>query len=245
MGFQQMLNLKNKSLSFALAIVLTAWSTYSWAGGQFVYFGVMPNFSVTHMNWQIVNVSDEDNPNLPGAGQTLLDGSTGNTQFGVFTGYGVLLQKFYLGVEGGALLGRREIESGGSDTITEQHLTNEVTMSDIFLIDFRPGYVLKDNNTMLYGILGLNLPRFKATQSTDDGNVIQDSGYIRHNGYRLGVGYNLGLGRYFMGRIEYVFTDFPNLQFTNTCDNGDFSETSRLKVYSNEINLGLSFVLNV
>ncbi|MBS0352092.1 MAG: hypothetical protein JSR33_13110 [Proteobacteria bacterium] len=240
-----MFNIKKKNLNFALGIILTAWSTCSWATGQYVYFGIMPTFSVTNLNWQIVNVSDQDQNDLPGAGETLLDGSTSNTQLGLFTGYGVLLKKFYLGVEGGMEFGRREAQSNGSDLITEEHLTNQVTMSDIFLVDFRPGYVLTDKNTMLYGIVGLNLPRFRATQVTDDGELIQDSGYVRKNGYRLGLGYNLGLGRYFMGRIEYVFTKFPDFQFTDTFDNGDCSETSRLKVYSNEINLGLSFVVNI
>jgi opacity protein-like surface antigen len=203
------------------------------ASNQFIYFGVAPTYSNTHFG--LANA---------GANTNTIDNANGVAQLGVFAGYGILIDKIYLGVEGGTQFGKRKASSDTQDFYTQAQLSNTATMSDIYLVDFRPGYIMGDKNSMLYGIIGLNTANFSAVQ-TSGGVTVQDSGEIRRDGVRLGLGYNLGLGAHFMARVEYVFTKFSNFQFTDTFPDGSAAQTWELNPYSNEISLGLSMIFNI
>lgn len=213
------------------------------ASNQFLYFGVAPVYSSTYFGWQNVDTSSNTNPSANGS--DVINGTNAETQIGIFIGYGVLLDKIYLGMEGGAQFGKRQDTSVTQDFNSLVPLNNTMTMSDIYLIDFRPGYVLGGKNSMLYGIIGLNTANFSAVQQTNDGIIVQDSGDIRRDGLRLGLGYNLGLGQHFMARVEYVFTKFSDFQFTDTYPNNTQTHTWELSPYSNEVSLGLSVVFNI
>ncbi len=238
-----MFKMYKKILAFGCGMLGAGISQSALADHQFIYAGLMPTYSVTQFDWK--NVSTSPNLNPATNGQTILDQTSSNTQIGAFIGYGVLIDKVYLGVEGAAQFGDRKATSQTRDPNTQQALNNTVTMSDIYIVDFRPGYVLNDKNTMIYGILGLNMASFNANQQNDNGDFVESSGSIRKNGIRLGLGYNLGLGRHFMARAEYAFTKFSDFQYTNTFFNGAETQTCSLNPYSNEVSLGLSVVFNV
>jgi opacity protein-like surface antigen len=204
------------------------------AGHQFLYVGVMPVYASTNFNWKnTVN------------NQTLIDKANGVTQIGLFLGYGVLVDKIYLGVEGSTQLGHRNADSHTTDPATQASQSNSATMSDIYIVDFRPGYIFGDKNSMLYGIAGLNTANFSARQKDVSSMVTQDSGTTRENGLRLGAGYNLGLGRHFMARVEYVFTKFSAFEFSTTAPAGSVAQNWKFNPYSNEVNLGLSIIFNL
>ncbi len=204
------------------------------AQNQYIYFGFMPVFSQTSFSWNNSNTNQE-----------LLDKSKSNTQVGAFIGYAVLLDQVYLGIEGSAQFGNRNSSTQVLDEQLQQTVINSVTMNNIYVVDFRPGYVIGGRNSLIYGILGINMASFVTQQEDTAGNIIEEAGSFRKNGIRAGVGYNLGIGKYLMARVEYVFTKFNDFQLSPTTPQGNLLETWDLNPYSNEITLGLAIVLRV
>lgn len=198
------------------------------AGNQFIYVGAEPVYSITNFDWT----------NTPAGGQeqAIIHSSTNTTNAGIFAGYGILTDKVYLGLEGSTQFGKREATSQTQAFNTQAPLNNKATMSDVYIVDFRPGYLLGEKNSLLYGILGMNSANFNANQTDADGVVEQNSGSIRRTGFRLGVGYNLGLSHYLMARAEYAYTKFSKF---------DFLDIDQMNPSSNEISLGLAFVIHI
>lgn len=238
-----MLRVYSRIIAVFLSIVGVFSVQTAMASNQFLYFGVAPTYSSTQFSWENADMSGESNPAANGT--DVVNNATQTTQIGVFIGYGVVLDKIYLGVEGGTQFGDRKATSDTQDYNNQVPFNNTATMSDIYLVDFRPGYIMGDKNTMFYGIIGLNTANLSAVQQTTDGVIVQDSGSIRRDGLRLGLGYNLGLGQHFMARAEYVFTKFSDFQFTDVFPDGSEVHTWRLNPYSNEISLGLAVVFNL
>lgn len=213
------------------------------ADGQYIYGGVAATYSSTRFNWQ--NVDNRNDTNPAANGQMVIGQANTNTQAGLFIGYAALINYIYLGIEGATQFGHRSAASETRDYNNQQPLHNTATMGDIYIVDFRPGWVFWDKNSLIYGIFGLNTANFNAEQQNSDGIVVQDSGPMRQNGLRLGVGYNLGLGKHFMARVEYVFTKFSDFQFSDTFPDGTETHTWQLDPYSNEVSLGLALIFNI
>lgn len=203
------------------------------ASNQFFYFGVAPSYNVTSFNWTNYN-------------QTL-GNSVSSQQVGLFLGYGVLVDYIYLGFEGGAQLGKRTTNKNFTNYDNNIMMSYKATMSDIYIFDFRPGFVWRDKNSMFYGILGLNSANFNLEQKDRLSNqVIANTGSIRRNGLRVGLGYNLGLSRYVMARVEYIYTKFTKFDgIDNNVDEDNQIQDWQLNPYSNEISLGFAFVVNI
>jgi opacity protein-like surface antigen len=195
----------------------------AWAAdiAHFLYLGVSPVYSLTHFNW------------TEKSGQKLIDNTQGNTQAEVFGGYGLLVDRVYLGLEANTQFVNRTATNNTRDETTQQLFTDKMTMRDIYIADFRPGYVLNGKNTMLYGVFGVNSANFKATQEDVNGDIVQETNTQRELGMRFGIGYNLGLGHHLMARVEYVYTQFPNF------DSANFN----FHPNSSEFSIGLSTVL--
>lgn len=224
----------NKIILASLILVLISITSASWASNQYIYLGGNTIFSNTQFNWE-----NADNS------QNVLTDSTKTTQLGVFLGYGVVIDSIYLGAEGGIQFGSRKAQNELFNDNLQMDLENQLTMSEIYMVDFRPGYVFWNKNNLIYGILGLNTANFHAQQwSDEDNNNVFNSGPMRENGLRIGVGYNLALGRYFMARVDYVFTKFFINQFQETYVNGQ-TVTWQLNPYSNEVSIGLAVVFNI
>ncbi len=229
-----MVSRRNKITLVSLILVLISIVSTSWANNQYIYLGGSTIFSDTQFNWK-----NADNS------QDVLNDSTKTTQIGTFIGYGVVVDSIYLGAEGGAQFGSRKSQKEIFDNNWQMDLQNQVIMSEIYIIDFRPGYIFLNKNNLLYGILGLNTANFHVQQWDEvNNNNIFDSGPMRENGLRIGLGYNLALGRYLMARVDYVFTKFFVNQFQETLDNGQ-TVTWQLNPYSNEVSIGLAVVFNV
>lgn len=204
------------------------------ASNQFFYFGVAPTYNVTSFNWTNYN-------------QTLVN-TVSSQQVGLFLGYGVLVDYIYLGFEGGAQLGKRTTNKNFTNYDSNTMMNYKAIMSDIYIFDFRPGFVWRDKNSMFYGILGLNSANFNLEQKDRQSNqVIANTGSIRRNGLRVGLGYNLGLSRYIMARVEYIYTKFSKFDGINNNDVDEDNQVQdwQLNPYSNEISLGLAFVVNI
>lgn len=232
-----------RSINIGLGMISVGISHYALAGNQYIYAGIMPTYAMTNFNWTNADTSTDSNP--AANGQVVLNDTDSTTQLGVFLGYGVLLDQIYLGMEGSILFGDRSATSTTADFNNQMQLNNKLTMNDIYIIDFRPGYVLFDKNSMIYGVIGLNTANFEATQTTSQQGTVTDSGPLRENGIRVGLGYNLGLGEHFMARVEYVYTKFQNFQFTDTFPDGSETHTWQINPDSNEISLGLAAVFNI
>jgi len=217
----------------SLGLVYMAGMNNALAGSQFIYVGVAPTYSMTNFDWTVEDTKEN-----------IINNTQNNTQIGVMVGYGVLINRIYIGVEGATQFGERTAASQTHDVDTGEPLSNKVTMSDIYVVDFRPGYVLNGKNSLIYGIVGVNSSTFQAKQTNSAGEVVQDSDSDRSHGIRLGAGYNLGLGRHFMARVEYVFTTFSTIEFSDN-DNDNQTQSWKLKPYSNEINVGLAVVFNL
>lgn len=225
------------------ASVMAALTQTALAGNQFFYIGAEPVYVQTNFNWTNDDVNGESNPQANGV--AVIDDTNADTQLGLFIGYGLLIDKIYLGVEGATQVGTRTATSTTQDYNTQMTLNNKATMSDIYIVDFRPGYVLGGKNSMIYGILGLNTANFEINQETGSGVIVQDSSTSRRNGLRLGLGYNLGLGKYLMARLEYVYTQFSDFEFTDYYPDMSQLHTWQLSPYSNELSLGISLIFNI
>ena len=236
-------NFFKRSISMGLGIIAAGISHYAVAGNQYIYAGIMPTYAITNFDWTNADTSADTNPNANG--QAILNDTNSTTQLGVFLGYGVLLDRIYLGMEGSILFGDRTATSTTTDFNNPMQLNNKLIMNDVYIVDFRPGYVFFDKNSMIYGVLGLNTANFEAQQSTDSEGIVTDSGPLRENGIRIGIGYNLGLGEHFMARVEYVFTKFQDFQFTDTYPDGSETHTWDINPDSNEISVGLAAVFNI
>lgn len=224
--YRNKLKMRNGSFSellktFLLFLVLLFYFAPACAEkAQFLYLGVAPVFSLTNFQWTE-------------HGQNLITDTQSNTQAAIFTGYGFLVNRAYFGLEASTQLVDRTGKNNTRDQTTDQLLQDKITMSDSYIFDFRPGYVLQGKNTLLYGIFGVNTANFQVTQEAENNNLLQASDNMRETGLRFGVGYNLGLGHYLMGRAEYVYTQFPNF---NALDGS-------LHPSSSEFTVGLSAVL--
>lgn len=188
---------------------------------QFLYLGAAPVFSLTNFNWRE-------------QGQGLVTSTQANTQAAVFTGYGFLINRTYLSLEGGAQFGDKTGSNQVRNPITQELFKDKITMSDSYILDFRPGYVLQGKNTLFYGILGANTANFKVSQEDESTGGLQQSKTQREIGIRAGLGYNLGLGHHLMARAEYVYTQFPNFNALN----------GSIHPNSSEFTLGISAVLD-
>lgn len=215
----------------------------AFAGNQFIYFGAAPTYSSTNFDWTNADTSTDTNP--ADNGRPVINQASGNTQVGLFIGYGVLIEKIYFGVEGSTQFGQRTATSTTQDYNNQVPLNNTATMKDIYIVDFRPGYVVGSKNSMIYGIIGLNTANFSAEQQTNNEVIVQDSGTFRRDGLRLGLGYSLGLGEHFMARVEYAYTQFGSFQFTDSFPNNTEIHTWEVDPSSNEFNLGLSVIFNI
>lgn len=225
-----------------MGMILGMFSTEkAWADSQFVYLGAEPVLSWTHFIWENADTSSNSTPDANG--ETVIGQTTGALQAGIFAGYGVVIDWIYLDVEGAAQLGKRSASSTTLNEHTQEPLYNTETMSDIYTIDFRPGFILGHTHSVLYGIAGVNTAKFTAKQENNDGAVVQDNGGMRRNGLRFGGGYSLELGKFFMVRVEYVYTKFSDFQFTDTVPNSKESHTWNLGSSSNEVTAGLALTL--
>src|SRR5262245_14252251 len=122
---------KNKKMIFvALILVLLSVVSASWADSQYIYLGGGGTFSNTQFNWE-----NADNS------QPVLTDSTKTTQAGAFIGYGVVVDSIYLGAEGGIQFGSRKAQNEWFDNNWQMNLQNQVVMNEIYIVDFRPGYV--------------------------------------------------------------------------------------------------------
>jgi opacity protein-like surface antigen len=229
-------------ISLLTGMTLGMFSTEkAWADSQFIYLGAEPVLSWTHFNWQNADTSSNSTPDANG--ETVMAQNTGALQAGLFIGYGVVIDWIYLDVEGATQLGKRSASSTTLNEQTQEPLYNTQTMSNIYTVDFRPGFLLGHTHSVIYGIAGFNTAKFTASQENSEGTIVQDNGGMRRNGLRFGGGYSLDLGKFFMVRVEYVYTKFSDSQFTDTVPNSKESHTWDIGSSSSEVNAGLALTL--
>jgi opacity protein-like surface antigen len=137
--------------------------------------------------------------------------------WGIFTGYGLALQRWYLGVE-------LEAESGNSDWRfnrgTNRNYKVEKGLS--YGVDARLGYAFR-NGTLLYGRVGRVRTDFKTTYAQGANFVDQDD---TEHGNRVGVGAEIPATDTLAWRFDYTHTDYGDydVNYTSGTDNVDHSE---------------------
>lgn len=126
-------------------------------------------------------------------------------------GYGELFSanNLYIGVDLGAQLGTSK--SSEVAYLTDTVATTSASQGNVYYFDIMPGFVLGDQSSVFYGIIGAADGSFKLEQTGDYAFSSTES----HFAYRLGMGYTLALTNNFSVDAKYVFSDFDSIDFEN------------------------------
>lgn len=130
---------------------------------------------------------------------------------GVFFGYGVTLNNFYLGLEG-------ELEDSNAEWDHERSPNGRnfsVEKMGTLGLSLRGGYVL-NNGSLLYAHVGRARTRFN-TSWVKGGNRLNDVDRDDTvTGTRFGVGAELPLTRTVFARLDYSYTDYDSYDFVTS-----------------------------
>ena len=135
---------------------------------------------------------------------------------GIFIGYGIERNRFYIGLEGeleDSNAGwNHERSPGGRDFSVEKMNT--------WGISLRGGYVL-NNGALLYGRLGRARTRFNTTWIKGKNRLYDVDRDDTVTGTRLGVGAELPISDRVLVRLDYSYTGYNSYGFTTSHGNAD------------------------
>ena len=135
-----------------------------------------------------------------GSGNLTADFGDSGWQGGAFLGYGIMMERVYLGMEFDGENGSQTWSHDG-DGGTRNF---SVRKRDSYEAAFRLGYEL-ENQALLYGRFGVVSTRFE-TPYLHSGTLTKVDG--RDRGMRYGVGTDFPLAGNFFGRMEYTYTSY-------------------------------------
>ena len=135
---------------------------------------------------------------------------------GVFIGYGINFNQFYIGLEG-------DLEDSNADWDHARSPSGRnfsVEKMDTWGVSLRSGYVL-DNGSLLYARAGHARTRFNTTwvKGNDPANDVDRDDRV--SGTRLGVGAELPVSRSAFARLDYSYTDYDNYDFVSSHGSSD------------------------
>jgi len=138
---------------------------------------------------------------------------------GVFVGYGHLLGRYYLGLEGELEDSNaewdHEREPGGRDFSMEKMDSRGIAL--------RAGYLLQ-NGSLVYLRAGKVRTRFNTTWTKGNDPLLHIDRDDTLSGTRLGLGTELPLSRSVFARLDYSYTDYDSLDFVSGHNNPDTME---------------------
>lgn len=135
---------------------------------------------------------------------------------GVFFGYGVTLNNFYLGLEG-------ELEDSNAEWDHERSPNGRnfsVEKMGTLGLSLRGGYVL-NNGSLLYAHLGRARTRFNTTWVKGGERLNDVDRDDTVTGTRFGIGAELPLTRTVFARLDYSYTDYDSYDFVTSHDAAD------------------------
>ena len=138
---------------------------------------------------------------------------------GIFLGYGITRNRFYVGLEGTLEDSNAEWDHerspGGRDFSVEK--------MDSFSISLRGGYVM-NNGSLFYARVGRARTRFNTTWEKGGNRLNDVDRDDRVSGIRLGVGAELPISRSAFTRLDYSYTDYDSYDFVSSHGNADSME---------------------
>lgn len=154
-------------------------------------------------------------PRGGGGGTQTADFGNAGWQGGIFGGYGVTVNRVYLGAELDAELGDQSWEHNGTPGANRVY---SVEKKDSYELAGRLGYEL-ENQALLYTRFGLVYSRFETPYLDDALNYTE--GDDRQLGFRYGGGADFPLFGSVFGRMEYTITSYEDYDVTlpGTVDN--------------------------
>lgn len=158
--------------------------------------------------------------------------------FGLYDGYGVNINHFYIGAELGA--GYNSSNKSFTDVVNGCNTELSVKQPIVMSLDLIPGYMTYNRKVLFYGRLGLGGSYFKLkfSDTTDPSNVVGNTTNKITFGMRAGVGIEYFMGDYFSIRTEYVYTEYNKVK--GLFDGANKYEYRINSSGSNQLNLGLS-----
>ncbi|MCU0306063.1 MAG: outer membrane beta-barrel protein [Thermoanaerobaculales bacterium] len=166
---------------------------------------------------------------------TLREGSSGGIPFpidadyadyggvgGVFAGWGLERDRWYVGIEVGADGATTEWKQPreGAGGQPDRGRGFSVARKESWGVGARVGYQLS-NGPLLYGVAGLVQTRFASTWEKGENRDTWIARSDRLDGTRFGVGAELPLSEGLYLRLEYSYTDYDDLAFTTPQRNFD------------------------
>lgn len=134
----------------------------------------------------------------------------------IIVGYSELASSnnLYIGFEAGAQLGSSKAETIAEYNAGSPPVQNTVKPGAVIYADVMPGFVMGNQSSVFYGLIGVTDGRFTLAQINGDKsaqfNLSQNS-----IGFRIGLGYKYALTDNFAIGARYVFSDFGKSSFTN------------------------------
>ncbi len=142
------------------------------------------------------------------------DSSAAGFRPDIYGGYAALVSSnnLYFGFDVGAQLGNSKTTEVSYYNTTSS--TNNASQGMTYYADLLPGFVLGEQSSVLYGIIGAAHSNFKFNH-TDNNAFSQSEG---HFGYRIGLGYTLALSNSFSVDARFAFSDFGGVHYVNGTD---------------------------
>ena len=155
----------------------------------------------------------------------------------VFAGYSdyAASKNLYMGFEVGMQVGTSKSQQVARIGTSPDAATNHVKEGNVFYADIMPGFVVGNESSVLYGIIGATDGSFTLSTTNGQGAQIYNQAES-HFGYRFGLGYNYNFTNDFAVGVKYVYSDFGNIKY-----NGGSAFQYELNPHNNAISLGVSY----
>lgn len=243
--------MKIKKLAlFSFAAFMMAGTAYA-ANSPFQGFyaevaagGINSEFNLTQNSFIKTNDGNPPNVTLPGNTENYDNGGIGSI------GVGYMLQVnplIVLGAEATADVENAKITSYNSanESASGFGLNNSTTneLKNSFAVLFKPGFLLNQGNTLVYGLIGPRWGNFETSSSTsvqvnNTSNATGNTG-TSHSGYEIGLALGAGIQQYISNNfsigLEYQYTDYGNISTPSSSGPVTLSDGTNVASVGNNI----------
>lgn len=171
----------------------------------------LPGFYVGgRLGYGQINTAQDATHREPGSTNAFnADFADHGATWGVFAGWGTLINRIYLGVELEAELAQNDWQHLRDPTGRDYSVEKE----DSYGAALRLGYVLR-NGTLLYGKAGVVETTFNTRYVKGNNSAAWIDRDYRQSGDRYGLGAEMTLSKNLFARAEYSYTQYDDYSFT-------------------------------
>jgi len=153
----------------------------------------------------------------------------------LYGGCGTNFDHFYIGAE----------LSGGYNTLKYNQTTTKFALPQDTItfkqplnlgLDFTPGYITSQKDFLFYGRLGLATSLFNMRINNHDKSAVNKFVF----GWRAGFGMEYFISEAFSTRLEYIFTNYNNINQTYTSPKNTTYSYKLTSPHTQQVNLGLT-----